>query len=310
MIQLVGGAAAIVIDTVSYMASAIAVLLIHKPEPKPAPTRFDAEKSGVLAELREGLDAVFGNPIIRHAVSCAATSNLGTNMIFAVELIFMYRRLQLSPAVVGTILAVGSVGGILGALAASSIARRLGVGWTIIVSIFFGEFGLLALLILISGYFIAQFATPVYNITSVRLRQAIAPDRLQDRMNATARHGDLGHHPPGHVHQRNSRHNNRHHPHHPDRQRHRGEGCVLGAGSPRAQPLYPAAAGRARPIGPGGGSGPQLAGADPEGRGADPSKRAVTAGHQPLQVEAGDILDRGAAEGDGRAVVQLRLDRQ
>ncbi len=187
MIQLVGGAAAIVIDTVSYMASAIAVLLIHKPEPKPAPTRFDAEKSGVLAELREGLDAVFGNPIIRHAVSCAATSNLGTNMIFAVELIFMYRRLQLSPAVVGTILAVGSVGGILGALAASSIARRLGVGWTIIVSIFFGEFGLLALLILISGYFIAQFATPVYNITSVRLRQAIAPDRLQDRMNATAR---------------------------------------------------------------------------------------------------------------------------
>jgi MFS family permease len=196
LIQAVGGAAAIVIDGVSYLASAIAVMLIRKPEPKPAPGTPDGGKTGIVAELREGMHAVFGNPIIRRTVGCTATSNLGTNIVFAVELIFMYRQLNLSPGVVGLIFATGSAGGILGALTASALARWLGVGPTIIGSIFIGAIGFFALplallgpavAIIIPGYLIASFATPVYNITQVSLRQAITPDRVQGRMNATVR---------------------------------------------------------------------------------------------------------------------------
>jgi MFS family permease len=196
LIQTVGGAAAIVVDSVSYLVSAIAVGLIRKPEPKPAPGRSDDEASGILAELREGLHAVFGNPIIRRTVGCTATSNLGTNMVFAVELIFLYRQLHFSPGLVGLIFATGSIGGILGALSAAALARWLGVGRTIIGSIFIGALGFFALPlslvgpalpIIIPGYFLSQFATPVYNITQVSLRQAITPDRVQGRMNATVR---------------------------------------------------------------------------------------------------------------------------
>ncbi len=160
------------------------------------PSRAGAAKTGVLAELREGLDAVFGSPVIRRTVGCTATSNLGTNMVFAVELIFLYRRLGLSPGLVGLVFALGSVGGILGAASASTLARWFGVGRTIIVSITVGALGFFALPlslvgptlpILITGYFLSQVATPVYNITQVSLRQAITPDRVQGRMNATVR---------------------------------------------------------------------------------------------------------------------------
>ena len=196
LIQAVGGAAAILIDAVSYLVSAVAVLLIRKKEPKPVPSRADADKTGILAELREGLDAVFGSPIIRRTVGCTATSNLGTNMVFAVELIFFYRRLGLAPGVVGLIFALGSVGGVIGAALSSTIAARFGVGRTIIVSIVFGALGFFALPlsllgmpvpIIVTGYFISSFSTPVYNITQVSLRQAITPDRVQGRMNATVR---------------------------------------------------------------------------------------------------------------------------
>ena len=196
LIQAVGGAAAILIDAASYLVSAVAVLLIRKPEPKPVPSRAGAEKTGILAELREGLDAVFGSPIIRRTVGCTATSNLGTNIVFAVEFIFYYRRLGLSPAVVGLILAISAVGGILGAALSATLARRFGVGRTIIVSILVGALGFFALPlsllgpalpILIVGYFLSNFSTPVYNITQVSLRQAITPDRVQGRMNATVR---------------------------------------------------------------------------------------------------------------------------
>jgi MFS family permease len=196
LIQAVGGAAAIVVDSLSYLVSAVAVLMIRKPEPRPLPGTADGQKSSVAAELREGLHAVFGNGVIWRTVGCTATSNLGSNIIFAVELIFFYRQLHLSPGVVGLIWAGGSVGGIFGAMSASWLARRLGVGRTIIGSIFFSALGNFALplailgppvAIIIPGYFLSNFSTPIYNITQVSLRQAVTADRVQGRMNATVR---------------------------------------------------------------------------------------------------------------------------
>jgi len=196
LIQVVGGAAAVVVDAISYLASAIAVVMIRKREPTPAPGGTDGQRSDILTELREGLDAVFGNRVIWRTVGCTATANLGTNMIFAVELIFFYRLLHLSPAVVGLIFAASGVGGILGALSASTLARWVGVGPTIIGSTLIGAVGLFvlpvslvgpAVPVIIAGYFLASFANPVYNITQVSLRQAITPDRVQGRMNATVR---------------------------------------------------------------------------------------------------------------------------
>jgi predicted MFS family arabinose efflux permease len=45
----------------------------------------------------------------------------------------------------------------------------------------------LAVPLLVASQFLIGFSTPVYNINQVSFRQAITPDRLQGRMNASVR---------------------------------------------------------------------------------------------------------------------------
>jgi predicted MFS family arabinose efflux permease len=93
------------------------------------------------------------------------------------------------------VFAIGAVGSLLGAIASGWVVARLGVGLTLLLSIFSG--GLLMATVLaaytnaavfLSILFFAEFLLGApYNITQVSLRQAITPDRVQGRMNATMR---------------------------------------------------------------------------------------------------------------------------
>jgi MFS family permease len=193
-IQAIGAAEAIVIDAVSYLVSAVSIWLIKKPEPKPAPATASG-RSGFWHEMWEGIQVVIHNPTLWKIAGCTATANLGSNMAFAVELIFMYRYLHLAPGVVGIVFAVGAVGGLLGAIATSAVVQRLGVGVTLLVSILGGSLLMATPLaaqtnapVFLSALFFFEFLIGApYNITQVSLRQAITPDRVQGRMNATMR---------------------------------------------------------------------------------------------------------------------------
>jgi len=193
-IQWIGAAVAILIDAVSYFVSAVSLWLIKKPEPQPSPATVSG-RTGFWHEMWEGIQVVIHNPTLWKIAGCTATANLGSNMAFAVELIFMYRYLHLAPGLVGIVFAVGAVGGLLGAIATAGVVKRLGVGVTLLVSILGG--GLLAATplaaqtnapVFLSALFFFEFLIGApYNITQVSLRQAITPDRVQGRMNATMR---------------------------------------------------------------------------------------------------------------------------
>ncbi len=193
-IQAIGAARAVSIDAASYLVSALSLWLIKKPEPEPKPGSANG-KTGFWHEMWEGIQIVIGNPTLWKIAGCTATWNLGSNMAFAVELIFLYRYLHLSPAVVGIVFAVGAVGSLLGAIASGPVVARLGVGLTLLLSVLSG--GLLMATVLaaytnapvfLSVLFFFEFLLGApYNITQVSLRQAITPDRLQGRMNATMR---------------------------------------------------------------------------------------------------------------------------
>jgi len=143
----------------------------------------------------EGIQVVIHNSTLWKIAGCTATWNLGSNIAFAVELIFLYRYLHLSPAVVGIIFAVGAVGSLLGAVASGPIVSRLGVGLTLLLSVLSGGFLMATVLaaytnapVFLSILFFVEFLLGApYNITQVSLRQAITPDRVQGRMNATMR---------------------------------------------------------------------------------------------------------------------------
>lgn len=193
LIQIIGAAEAIVADAMAFLTSAFFIFSIRKQEPKPRPSGEDPD---FIAELKEGAQIVLKSPILRRIAACTATANLGSSMFSAVFLIYVYQRLQLSPGTVGVIFGIGSIGVLLGAIAAARVASSIGLGLAIVISSFVGGIGLLAIPlasygpavpILIGIQILTGFSIPVYNINQVSLRQAITPDRIQGRMNATMR---------------------------------------------------------------------------------------------------------------------------
>jgi len=195
LIQLLGPARAVAADAASFLISVVSLVWIRRPEPPPAPVSGSGRR-GFFAEMWEGILVVFGNSTIWKIAGSTSTSNLGSNLFFAVFLIFLYRVLHLSPGTVGVIFAAGAVGGLLGALTAAWIPRRIGLGPTLFVTMLVSGLSLIliplaqygfAIPLLFASMFVTSFVIPVYNINQVSLRQAIVPDRLQGRMNATVR---------------------------------------------------------------------------------------------------------------------------
>ena len=195
LIQLLGPARAVAADAASFVVSVASLIWIRRAEPSPAPAS-ESGRRGFFAEMWEGIQVVFGNSTIWKIAGSTSTSNLGSNLFFAVFLIFVYRTLHLNPGTVGVIFAAGAIGGLLGALTAAWIPRRIGLGPTLFVTIFLGGLSLVlvplaqygfAVPLLFASMFLGSFVNPVYNINQVSLRQAITPDRVQGRMNATVR---------------------------------------------------------------------------------------------------------------------------
>jgi MFS family permease len=201
LIEVVKAPFAILLDALSFLLSAFFVFLIRKPEP---PVIHAADLTGerrpsIVTEVRQGLSFVLRNPSLRAISAGTATSNLFGSIGFAIYALYVLdpRYLALSPGQLGLVFAVGNVGSLLGAVFANRIARWLGLGPTIVASLFVG--GLFTLFIaiappheaaipfLIVGGIFGGLSQMVYNINQISFRQAICPPRMQGRMNATVR---------------------------------------------------------------------------------------------------------------------------
>jgi MFS family permease len=197
LIGIVTAPIAIIVDSISFFVSALLVFIIRRPEPPVVrPVTADGEKAGMRTEVAEGLRYVLRHPYLRYIAACTATSNLFSNVGFGMLLLFLVRVRGFSPETLGITFSLGAAGFLLGALTANVIGRRLGVGPTIIISaVIFGPSFLLvplappdlALPLVAGALFLGSFGGSVYNINQVSFRQAITPERMQGRMNATMR---------------------------------------------------------------------------------------------------------------------------
>jgi MFS family permease len=106
------------------------------------------------------------------------------------------RTLVLSAAVIGIVLAVSNVGWLAGAVAASRLSGRLGVGPTLVGSaLLFGPSLVLIpaapqsqpIPFIVAGLMLATFGGIVFNVTGLSFQQAVTPDRMLGRLNATRR---------------------------------------------------------------------------------------------------------------------------
>jgi len=198
-IAWIGAAISVVLDALSFIGSAALVALIRRPEADP---RRAADGSahpagpGMRREIGQGLRYVGGNRYLRSIAACTATNNLFGNITGAILILYMVREIGLGPEAIGIVFSIGALGFMAGAFLANRVAARIGVGRTIVAGAFLTFPAALLLAIAPPGlevpFFIGSgllggFSIAIYNINQVSFRQAITPERMQGRMNATMR---------------------------------------------------------------------------------------------------------------------------
>jgi MFS family permease len=194
LIRLLGAPAAVVVDGCSFLVSAIAVRSIAAPETRPEAAAGAGRPMG--ADIREGLRYVLGDPVLRRFAGATATSNLFSSMFQTVLLLYMVHRLGYGAGTIGLVFLLGNIGFLLGALLASPLGRRFGIGPVCGAALMASGAGsLLAPLagpaggfaLLVASLFVISATGPIYNVNQVSFRQALCPERLLGRMNATMR---------------------------------------------------------------------------------------------------------------------------
>ena len=191
-IRLLGAPLVIALDALSFLGSVVFTLRIrHVDTP---PRRLDRRPLHV--EVGEGLSFVLHSPLLVRIAACTSLSNLFASMTGALLVLFVVRDLGLGAATLGLVFSAGSVGGLVGALSAGWVQRRLGEGRTIPLSLAatapLAALTPLAAVLppvptLVVGSAGMFFGNVLYNVTQVSFRQRLCPRPLLGRMNASVR---------------------------------------------------------------------------------------------------------------------------
>lgn len=192
LVQSLTAPYAILFSGATYLWSALWVGSIRQREP--APER--PAQPHLLQDIREGVAFIARQPLLRAIAGCTATFNLCGSASQALLIVLLARELSLPAGVVGVLLSVGACGGIAGAFVARRLAGWFGQGPVMWLSAavsspltlvwpFLHRDWTLSLLV------VAELAVTagavIYNVTQVSFRQALCPERLLGRMNATMR---------------------------------------------------------------------------------------------------------------------------
>jgi len=203
LVALLGAASVILVQSLTFAVSAVALLAIRSNEavvPRPE------LRPRLWPQIREGLSFVARTRMLRATALASATGNFSFAVASAVNMIFLARSLSLSPAIIGMVIAVGSVTAMLGAALTPMLSRRVGsarIIWLSLVvtgplalSVPFAQPGWLVLLVVV-GMAAGEFGQIVYAITNVSLRQRFCPERMLGRVTATMRFLIMGLFPLG-----------------------------------------------------------------------------------------------------------------
>jgi MFS family permease len=185
---------AIAIDAASFVCSALLMRAVRRVEV--LPETLATSRRRMREEIAEGLRYLVGHPIMRPMMVFVAVSNFFSIVLFSIFLVFAVRDLHLHAVTIGLVLSLASVGSLAGALTATRFARRFGVGPTIVVLAALSGAALLLIPLARGGYAIpfiiaAQlvygFCAIGMNVNGISLVQAITPDRMLGRTNASRR---------------------------------------------------------------------------------------------------------------------------
>jgi predicted MFS family arabinose efflux permease len=192
------------VDSASFLVSAVCLWSIRAREPSDRPDRPPAT---LRTDIRAAISFVVRDPYLRVITGSSACTNLLMGGIQALVVVFLIRGAGLSPwAVSATTIAI-SVGGLLGAFAASRVSGRLGSARTLMTAPVTDCFLLLfpfaargALLVLaLAGTLAWATGVVVRNVTGGAFRQAYCPPGMRARVAMTMRFITFGVWPLGSI---------------------------------------------------------------------------------------------------------------
>ncbi len=200
LVGVIGPAATLAIDAVSFLFSAGALFLVRRP--LQAERQADGPRPSIATDIAEGVRFILGERTLRAIISFWSLSSVVLAPLVAAVIFYLTVDRQRPPEVVGVVLSGYGMGFFLGAILAGRVAH-LPPGVVMIL----GNLGTAAALVLFvvggSGVFEvlgavgAGLAGAPVLIAYITLRATIPPDALLGRVGSTARTMSLGLQPVG-----------------------------------------------------------------------------------------------------------------
>lgn len=205
LVQVLGAPLALLADAASFLGSAVFLGRIRAAEPP-----VETEEEGLGERFRAGLAFVLRDPIVRPVLLSVATVNLFTFANAALVILYATTVLDVSPGVLGLAFGAGAVGGVLGAIIATRVGRRIGLGPAYALGLVLFPLALLlipaadgempvALIIalLFGSEFGAGLGVMILDINVGAILSARYPDRLRSRATGAFRFINYGVRPLG-----------------------------------------------------------------------------------------------------------------
>ncbi|HLS26173.1 MAG TPA: MFS transporter, partial [Beutenbergiaceae bacterium] len=194
LIRLLSAPAAIAVNALTYACSAIVLATIAQGEAPPQPSRGHRH---VLADLREGAAWVYRHRTLAPYAMGLHLWFLGHSLITTLYVFYANQELGLDAFAVGLTLACAGVSGVLAAGLAPRLGLRFGAGRICVVSDWITPLAYLGVLFAPPGGWGVAVLCAAYGVHGVGMglkgplegsyRNAVTPNRLRGRMNATIR---------------------------------------------------------------------------------------------------------------------------
>jgi predicted MFS family arabinose efflux permease len=192
LLQAFGAMLGMIIDAVTFVISTILLLRIRTKEEPPPPA---SERTTTLRqEIAEGFRFVVRDPYLRVLTAGAAVDNFLLSAGQALLVVFLVRTIDASPGEVGVLLAFDCLGGIIGAVLANRLSRRIGTARALLVWAFVTTpFAILLPLasggagavLFALGLLIPSAGIVAGNVIGGSFRQAYCPSHMLGRVSTT-----------------------------------------------------------------------------------------------------------------------------
>jgi MFS family permease len=200
LVQLLSAPVALIADSVSYLGSAFNLVRIRPAEPPP-----EHKRGG---QLSAGLKFLASSRVLWQGIVAVATVNLFNFMFWALVILYVTTYLGVSPGLLGVVIAVASVGGLLGATITGRVVRAIGVGPAYVVGLIVFPLPLvlvpaaggprpLVLTLLVLAEFTSGLGVMILDISFGSISAALIPARLRARVAGTTRTLNYGIRPVG-----------------------------------------------------------------------------------------------------------------